>query len=191
MAANEQQGKKAAGKKRQTRRRNYRIPYHKDEHDGSVHFPTIETLFRFVREVLKDLVQEERDENVFDSEVARFIYPGYPYAHQFKLGLKNVNSIIELTLLSRNLGIPFRWIQKIRKGEWSEEAALRAYHDRKGDRALAAQATHTGSAGSFDVTIAVDEHDPALLGDIYATVINHLRPAVTDAKIDKKSGTFV
>lgn len=172
------------------RKRNYRIPFKKDSETGKVYFPTLEVLFRFVHYVLKDIVQAERDEDIFDSEVARFIYPGYPYIHQFKMGKKNVSNVIELALLARNLGVPLEWIQKIRKGEWDLEAAIAAYEARKGGAALSAQATYTGSAGSFTAVVRIDDHDAGLLGDVYATVLHYLRKAVSDPQIDE-SGTFV
>ncbi len=172
-----------------SRSRNYRIPFERVR--GRVQFPTIRVLFEFVKDIVVDLVGEPDPDALYDSEVARFVYPGYPYAHQFKLGMKNVSNIVELQLLARNLGIPMDWIRGIRSGDLTLRKALELYRDRKGDADLAASAEHFSSAGAFTVTIRGDSVDPGLLGEVYAQVIRSLRTVVSDPRIEKRSGTLV
>lgn len=178
-------------KKKETRKKNYRIPFRRDKRSGQAEFPTIEVLFQFVQEVLKDVVQEERDENIFDSEVARFIYPGYPYAHQFKRGLKNVSHVIELSLLARNLGVPVEWLQNIRRGEWTLRDAMAAYQARKDGAVLCAEAEHLGELGSLKIRIQLNEQDPVRFGDAYATAIQALRPVVSEGRGSRRQGSFI
>lgn len=178
-------------KKKDIRKKNYRIPFRRDRKGGQAEFPTMEVLFQSALSVLKDLIQEDREENVFDSEVARFIYPGYPYAHQFKRGLKNISHVVELSLLSRNLGVPFVWIQSVRKGEWGVKEFMAAYESRKKGAVLAAEAEHVGEAGDLRITVRVDQHDAALLGDAYAAALTVLRPAVSEGRGARRQGTFM
>lgn len=186
----------SVGKKKDVRKKNYRIPSSRDRKTGKAVFPTMETLFNTTMAILKDLIQEDRDENLrdenlFDSEVARFIYPGYPYAHQFKRGLKNVSNVVELSLLSRNLGMPFQWVQSIRRGDLDFNAAISAYQKRKRGAALAAEAEYVGELGDLRITVRTRQHDSALLGDAYAAALGLLRPVVSERRAGRRQGAFI
>jgi hypothetical protein len=175
-----------------TRHREYRIPA--EIHPTKRVFPTMVELFRFIQGILLEISEynPEVDQEPKDADVVRFIYPGYPYAHQLKRGMKNLHDVSEIFLLARHLGVPVEWILKIRTGEWTEKDALKAYKERaKEYKGGVAQTTLFGGKGIAEITVKWKKPNREFLGELYAGVIQETRKAILNPAIDSKEGDYL
>lgn len=157
------------------RNRNYRIPF--EIRGGARYFPTMPVLFRFLRRVLGDLFDVPEDQ-VPDSQVARFVYAGFPYAHQFKLGLKNIGHAGFIALMCRHTGLPISYIQKIRTGEWDLERAWKEYLNFKKRNKVRFIQELYGPRGIVEVEVESKVDNSTRAGKVYAFLFHYLRPII-------------
>lgn len=159
--------------KRAPRIRNYRIPV--EERNRDRYFPTMPVLFAFTRRVVADMFGG-KEEDLTDSQVVRFIFPGFPYAHQFKLGIKNISHVGYVSFLARHLGVPLAFIQKIRTGEWDLERAWEEYLKFKKRNRIRLVTEVTGPKGIVEIELESKTEDANRGGKMFGVAIRRLRP---------------
>ena len=92
-------------------------------------FPNSRELFLFTRRVVMEESGIKDVELISDIEIGRLIDYDYKYTHQWKFGKKNVHDIVELTHLSRNLGVDLGLLTRLTLGEIKSEPAFKAWKE--------------------------------------------------------------
>jgi hypothetical protein len=161
--------------KKPIRNRNYRVPF--EIRGRARYFPTMPVLFQFIRRVLGDEFDTPED-LVPDSQVARFVYPGFPYAHQFKLGQKNISHIGHISFLCRHTGLPLSLVQKVRTGEWDLERAWKEYLSFKKRNKVRLTTELVGPRGKVEIDLESKVDNTTKAGKVYGFLVHRLRPIV-------------
>lgn len=112
-------------------------------------FPNSRELFLFARRVIMDENDIRDVELISDIEIGRMIDYDYKYTHQWKFGKKNVHDIVELTNLSRNLGVDLSLVTKIALGEIKADQAFKTWKEEKGAGNTMLEQEHRGESGKL------------------------------------------
>ncbi len=112
-----------------------------------VRFPNSRELFLFARRVIMEENDIKDVELISDIEIGRMIDYDYKYTHQWKFGKKNVHDIVELTNLSRNLGVDLSLLTKIALGELKADQAFKIWKEEKGQGNTMIENEHRGESG--------------------------------------------
>lgn len=143
----------------------------------NVRFPNSRELFIFARRVIMDENGIKDVELISDIEIGRMIDYDYKYTHQWKFGKKNVHDIVELTNLSRNLGVDLSLLTRIALGETKADQAFKAWKEEKGAGATMLEHEHRGENGKlyFRMVSSKDRSEKAqkLLDEINKVAQKH------------------
>ena len=112
-------------------------------------FPNSRELFLFTRRVVMEESGIKDVELISDIEIGRLIDYDYKYTHQWKFGKKNVHDIVELTHLSRNLGVDLGLLTRLTLGEIKSEPAFKAWKEGRGAGGAVLEHEHQGESGKL------------------------------------------